>query len=108
MAMHATYRGSQMCWLACLLAYLAFPVGAQEKGAEINDPQAIDMSFFEYLGSMIEDDEAGWIDPLSMDGGIESPSEPIDQAIEIQGRSEAHLQEKAPAEADTEKSDDDN
>lgn len=42
--------------------------------------EAEEMSFFEYLGSMVDDGESGWIDPLDMEA---LEAEPVqDQAVE--------------------------
>ena len=48
-----------------------------------------EMSFFEYLGSMVEDDE-GWVDPLQM----EDPEFFTDLATEQVAEAEQHVQKE--------------
>ncbi len=39
------------------------------------------LSFFEYLGSMVEDEEEGWIDPLDLDDGYRDVNVKLDEPL---------------------------
>lgn len=83
------------------MMYLSHTLIAPARAAE---PESVELSFFEYLGSMVEDEHAGWIDPLDLLDGVAQESVPtsgFDDGAQPAPRQDANLpREAADAEAE--------